>query len=62
MAQNLFEEVLNDGTLESNGPHNAPSINLFYRSNPVGVVMKAELRLCRHKIYDILRKIVIGKK
>ena len=43
VVQNLFEGVLNDGTLESNGPHNAPSINLFYRSNPAGVVMKAEL-------------------
>jgi len=43
IARALFEDILNNGTLSSNGPHADPSINLFYQHNPANVIMKAEL-------------------
>ncbi|CAO4835137.1 MAG: hypothetical protein CNLJKLNK_01302 [Holosporales bacterium] len=43
IAKSLFENILETGVLQSNGPHADPQINLFYKYTDQNLRMKAEL-------------------
>ena len=43
IVKSLFENILETGVLQSNGPHAGPQINLFYKYTNQKLIMKAEL-------------------
>ena len=43
IVKSLFENILETGVLQSNGPHADPQINLFYKYTDQNLRMKAEL-------------------